>query len=99
MITHNAKISVSVSLTWISMGTAWNCGKICMDAIKQALRGEGMVLWMKVTKDEYELPLAVAESSKELEQMLGLSRKSVSKQIWNAERTKTKCQYIKIEVD
>ena len=76
-----------------------NCGKICTDAIKQALRGEGMVLWLKVTKDEYELPLAVAESSKELEQMLGLSRRTVSKQIWNAERSKTKCQYIKIEVD
>lgn len=58
-----------------------------------------MVLWLKVTNDKYELPLAVAESSRELEQMLGLNRKTVYKQVWNAEKTKTKCQYIKIEVD
>ena len=58
-----------------------------------------MVLWLKVTNDKYELPMAVAESSKELEQMLGLSKRTVSKQVRNAERTKRKCQYIKIEVD
>ena len=58
-----------------------------------------MVLWLKITKDKYELPVAVAESPRELEQMLGLSRKTVSKQIWYAKKNKTKCQYIKVEVD
>lgn len=34
-------------------------------------------LWLKVTKDEYELPLLVADSSTELAKMLGLSKTSV----------------------
>ena len=32
-----------------------------------------MKLYMKVTKDEYELPLAVAESASELGRMVGTS--------------------------
>lgn len=36
-----------------------------------------MVLYMRVTKDKYELPIAVAESEKELASMLGLSVKTI----------------------
>lgn len=35
-----------------------------------------MTLWLKVTNDKYELPLAVADTKKELAKMLGL--KSIS---------------------
>ena len=35
-------------------------------------------LYMKVTKDKYELPIAVAESPRELAEMLGATRKTVS---------------------
>lgn len=48
-----------------------------------------MILWMKVTKDKYELPLAVADSEKELAGMLGLKRINVRK-------TKRKSCYIKV---
>lgn len=35
------------------------------------------VIWMKVTLDEYELPLAVADSSIELAAILGISQKTI----------------------
>ena len=34
-------------------------------------------LWMAVTADEYELPMAVADTANELADMLGLSRGSI----------------------
>lgn len=37
-----------------------------------------MTLYMKVTKDKYELPIAVAGSTKELALMLGIKPNNVS---------------------
>ena len=34
-------------------------------------------LWLEVTKDEYELPVAVADSAAELSEVLGLDADSV----------------------
>ena len=34
-------------------------------------------IWMAVTPDEYELPLAVADTANELEQMLGLNKGAI----------------------
>lgn len=34
-------------------------------------------LWMAVTADEYELPICVADTSRELARMLGISRESM----------------------
>lgn len=36
-----------------------------------------MTLYMKVTRDEYELPVAVAETKAELARMLGMKREKV----------------------
>lgn len=36
-----------------------------------------MKLWLEVTKDKYELPLAVADSAKELAQMVGTTESNV----------------------
>lgn len=36
-------------------------------------------LWMKVTNDEYELPLAVTESAAELARMVGVNRKAFTR--------------------
>lgn len=36
-----------------------------------------MTIWMKVTKDEYELPLCVADSAKELAEKVGTTKASV----------------------
>lgn len=37
-----------------------------------------MKLYIKTTRDKYELPLVVADSPKELAQKLGMSRRSVA---------------------
>ena len=36
-----------------------------------------MTLWLKVTKDKYELPLAVADTAAELGRMLGVSGNTI----------------------
>ena len=56
-------------------------------------------LWLKVTRDEYELPLIVADTSEELERMLGLRKKSVIRQIYKARKSKRKCQYVVVDID
>lgn len=38
----------------------------------------GKYIWLAVTADEYELPLAVADSAKELGNCFGLSAKTVT---------------------
>ena len=37
----------------------------------------GKYFWLAITTDEYELPLAVAESPKELGQLFGLSKETI----------------------
>lgn len=58
-----------------------------------------MTLWMKVTMDEYELPLAVADSSGELARRLGVSRSTVASVVSNAKKRGGRCCYVKVEVD
>lgn len=57
-------------------------------------------IWMKVTMDEYELPVAVADSVRELSEMTGATdnniRSSYSK--YKSGQRKT-CQYRKVEVE
>lgn len=54
---------------------------------------------MKVTLDEYELPLAVADTSRELERMLGLRKNAVIHLMYKARQRKGKCSYITVEID
>lgn len=58
-----------------------------------------MVLYMQVTLDEYELPLAVADSSTELARMLGLRRDSVRSSMCHCKKKGWKCSYVKVEVE
>lgn len=51
-------------------------------------------LYMKVTKDEYELPIAVAESKKELAEMLGVRLNVVISSFCKGYGT-----YKKVEID
>lgn len=57
-------------------------------------------LWMKVTNDEYELPLAVAESAAELARMTGIKPESlysiISRERHGKKRTYS---YREVEVD
>lgn len=56
------------------------------------------MLWMKVTNDKYELPIAIAESAYELADMLGINANVIYSQMshFKAGRTKS-CPYIQIK--
>lgn len=51
-----------------------NCGAYSED--------KKMMVWVAVTPDRYELPIAVGDSARELAQMLGVSTQSIFKTIW-----------------
>lgn len=56
-------------------------------------------LYMEVTRDKYELPVAVADSPAELGRMIGKSRKTISKEICLAKSENRWCKYRKIPVE
>lgn len=58
-----------------------------------------MTLFMKVTKDKYELPIAVAESVHELSLMTGDKKMSIWNAIGHRNRTGYKTAYVRVEVD
>lgn len=53
-------------------------------------------LWLEVTKDEYELPVAVADSAAELSEVLGLDADSVMSSYSRAKRKGCWCKYKKV---
>ena len=59
-----------------------------------------MTLYMKVTRDEYELPVAVAETKAELARMLGLSKANVRSTFAKVKKYGYKhSTYVVVEVD
>lgn len=59
-----------------------------------------MVLYVAVSQDKYELPIAVADSARELARMLGVDKCTVSCHITLAKQGKIKKQkYFKVEVE
>lgn len=57
-------------------------------------------LYIAVTKDEYELPIAVADSAAALARMLGVQPNAIHKQMHFYRMGKWKwCQYREVEVD
>ena len=57
-----------------------------------------MTLYMKVTRDKYELPVAVAETKEELAWMLGIKRDHVRSAFSHAKKFKNPT-YVVVEVD
>ena len=57
-----------------------------------------MTLYMKVTRDEYELPVAVAETKAELARMLGIKREYVRRAFSHAKKFKHPT-YVVVEVE
>ena len=57
-----------------------------------------MTLYMKVTRDKYELPVAVAETKAELARMLGIKREHVQSAFFHAKKYKHPT-YVVVEVD
>lgn len=59
-----------------------------------------MVIWMEVTPDELELPVAVADTSFELSRMRGFEKRKVLKDMWRWKNGKMpNCRYRKVEID
>ena len=54
-----------------------------------------MTLYLKVTKDKYELPVAVADSKKELARILGLYPSG----LYRAFKESRKSCYVAVEVE
>ena len=59
-----------------------------------------MTLWMEVTQDEYELPVAVADSRKELAEMRHVSANTISSTICHGKRGDYRqSKYVKVKVE
>lgn len=54
------------------------------------------VLYMQVTRDKYELPIAVADTVSELARMTGKSRSHISSAMSHAKKRGFKSQYVKV---
>ena len=57
-----------------------------------------MFVYMKVTKDEYEHPLAIADSIPKLAEMVGVKTQSIYDSMRNAKRFKRKTPYKKVDI-
>lgn len=61
-----------------------------------------MTIWMKVTKDEFELPIVVADTAGELAEKCGVKRKTILSWISHYRGKKGEwkwCPYIRIDVE
>lgn len=54
-------------------------------------------VFMMITKDRYELPLAVADTRRELGRMLGVSPITIANSITRAGNNGQKSQYIRVD--
>ncbi len=56
-------------------------------------------VYMKITTDRYELPLAVADTGAELAKICGTSENNVYNAIRKAKLMGHRCQYVRVEVE
>ena len=57
------------------------------------------VIWMKITKDEYELPVAVADTAVELAKMVCVPVDSIYSATSRRRNHGDKSGYVKVEVE
>ena len=61
-----------------------------------------LVVWLLVSEDEYELPLAVADSRNELAKIVGVKPKDISECISKYHKRKNHhrpCRYVRVEIE
>lgn len=64
------------------------------------VEGGKMTIWMEVTQDKYELPVAVAASAAELARIRGVKQNTVVSAAWRARLGKYKrSKYVSVEVE
>ena len=57
------------------------------------------VVYMKVTKDKYELPVAIADSIVELAKILGVKKEHIYDSMSHAKRRGHRSPYVKVEIE
>ena len=67
-----------------------------MDVVQKEMPN---VIYMKVTRDIYELPVLIADSAKELAKMDGNKSVNIRTSIRNAEKKGYKSRYVKVTLD
>lgn len=58
-----------------------------------------MIIYMYVEKDEYELPLAIADSPKELAEICGVTRASVSSGVCHDSKGRCNSRFKRVIVE
>lgn len=58
-----------------------------------------MTVWMKVTRDKYELPVAVADTAGELARKVGVDSHVIYTRLRMAKQKGIRCIYVKVEID
>ena len=58
-----------------------------------------MHVYMMVTKDEYELPVAIADTAPELARMVGTTENSIRSWISHSKNGGYRSPYCKVEID
>ena len=58
-----------------------------------------MNIWLKVTADEYEFPLAIADSAEQLGNIVGVSKNCIYSSVSHANRLGYRSQYVKVEIE
>lgn len=58
-----------------------------------------MDIWMKVTKDEFELPVYVCDTAVELARLCGCSQNNIYSSISHSKSRRQKTQYVRVRVE
>lgn len=57
-------------------------------------------IWMKVTRDKYELPVAVADTAVELARIVGTTKNAVVSSVSHLEHGRKRyCSYVRIRLE
>lgn len=58
-----------------------------------------MYIWMMVTRDKYELPLAIADTARELAELTGFNKNSIMRSVLTYEAGSKRSRFRKVRVD
>lgn len=58
-----------------------------------------MYVYMMISNDKLELPLAVADTIRELARLVGTRENCISSAISHAKKRGYKCRYVKVAID
>ena len=58
-----------------------------------------MTVYMEVTKDIYELPVAIADSVEKLAKIRKVSANAISSRMYHCKKRGYWCRYLKVEIE